>query len=159
MVWRDAGTRIACALDEVSVGQKITLAFRRRYMDRERGFTGYFWKAVPVPGSAPEKAGEENIRFDGNLVGNLVTQGKVFVGQSGKINGEIHCKNCEVEGVVDGKVVVEELLSLRSMSKLFGEIKTGKLAIEPGATFTGKCDMGGKREAASEAAAPKTAAK
>ena len=88
----------------------------------------------------------ENIRFDGNLIGNLNTKGKVFVGQTGKVTGEIRCKNCEVEGVVDGKVVVEELLSLRSMSKLYGEIKTGKLAIEPGATFTGKCDMGGKRE-------------
>jgi len=88
----------------------------------------------------------ENIRFDGNLVGNLNTKGKVFIGQSGKVTGEIKCKNCEVEGVVDGKIVVEELLSLRSMSKLFGEIKTGKLAIEPGATFTGKCDMGGKKE-------------
>ena len=92
----------------------------------------------------------ENIRFDGNLIGNLSTKGKVFVGQSGKVTGEIRCKNCEIEGVVDGKVVVEELLSLRSMSKLFGEIKTGKLAIEPGATFTGKCDMGGKKEISNE---------
>jgi len=88
----------------------------------------------------------ENIRFDGNLIGNLQTKGKVFVGQTGKVTGEIRCKNCEVEGVVDGRLVVEELLSLRSVSKLFGEIKTGKLAIEPGATFTGKCDMGGKKE-------------
>lgn len=92
----------------------------------------------------------ENIRFDGNLVGNLNTRGKVFVGQTGKINGEIRCKNCEVEGVVDGKIVVEELLSLRSMAKLYGEIKTGKLAIEPGAVFTGKCDMGGKKEISTE---------
>lgn len=91
-------------------------------------------------------ASSENIRFDGNLIGNLNTKGKVFIGQSGKVSGEIRCKNCEVEGVVDGKVVVEELLSLRSMSKVYGEIKTGKLAIEPGATFTGKCDMGGKKE-------------
>ena len=88
----------------------------------------------------------ENIRFDGNLIGNLNTKGKVFIGQTGRINGEIRCKNCEVEGVVDGKVIVGELLSLRSMSKVYGEIKTGKLAIEPGATFTGKCDMGGKKE-------------
>ncbi len=56
-----------CALDEVSVGQKVTLAFRRRYMDRERGFTGYFWKAVPLPGSAPEKEEKEGIRFDGRV--------------------------------------------------------------------------------------------
>jgi cytoskeletal protein CcmA (bactofilin family) len=93
----------------------------------------------------------ENIRFDGNLVGNLNTKGKVFVGQSGKINGEIRCKNCEVEGIVEGKLVVDELLSLRSMSKVYGEIRTGKLAIEPGAVFTGKCDMGGKKEAVIEA--------
>jgi cytoskeletal protein CcmA (bactofilin family) len=92
----------------------------------------------------------ENIRFDGNLVGNLNTKGKVFVGQSGKVTGEIRCKNCEVEGVIDGRVVVEELLSLRAVSRLYGEIKTGKLAIEPGATFTGKCDMGGKKEISSE---------
>ncbi len=87
----------------------------------------------------------ENIRFDGNLVGNLTTKGKLFVGQSGKVSGEIRCRNCEVEGVVEGKVVVEELLSLRSMSRLYGEMKTSKLAIEPGALFTGKCDMGGKK--------------
>jgi len=97
----------------------------------------------------------ENIRFDGNLVGNLNTRGKVFIGQSGKVNGEIRCKNCEVEGVVEGKIVVEELLSLRSMAKLYGEIKTGKLAIEPGAVFTGKCDMGGKKEISTEQPIPK----
>jgi len=88
----------------------------------------------------------ENIRFDGQLIGNLTTKGKVFVGQSGRVNGQINCKNCEVEGIIEGKVVVDELLSLRAVSKLFGEIQTGKLAIEPGATFTGKCDMGGKKE-------------
>jgi len=88
----------------------------------------------------------ENIRFDGILIGSLITKGKVFIGQSGKVTGEIKCKNCEVEGVIDGKLNVEELLSLRSMSKVYGDIRTGKLAIEPGATFTGKCDMGGKKE-------------
>ena len=97
----------------------------------------------------------ENIRFDGNLIGNLNTRGKVFVGQTGKVTGEIRCKNCEIEGVVDGKIIVEELLSLRSMAKLYGEITTGKLAIEPGATFTGKCDMGGKKEISTEQPAPK----
>lgn len=92
----------------------------------------------------------ENIRFDGVLIGNLYTKGKVFIGQSGKVNGEIKCKNCEVEGVIEGKITIEELLSLRSMSRIYGEIRTSKLAIEPGAILTGKCDMGGKREPESE---------
>lgn len=92
----------------------------------------------------------ENIRFDGILFGNLTTKGKVFIGQSGKVTGEIKCKNCEIEGVVEGKMQIEELLSLRSMSRVYGEIKTSKLAIEPGAILTGKCDMGGKKEAQPE---------
>lgn len=37
-----------CELSEVHVGQQVTMSFRRRYVDKERGFTGYFWKAVPV---------------------------------------------------------------------------------------------------------------
>ncbi len=87
-----------------------------------------------------------DIRVDGTLKGQLNTKGKVIVGDGGKMNGEVHCKNFDVEGSVEGKVFVEELLSLRSKSKLVGEITTNKLAIEPGAIFTGKCDMGGQNQ-------------
>lgn len=92
----------------------------------------------------------ENIRFDGILVGNLISKGKIFVGQSGKVAGEIRCNNCEVEGTIEGKVVTEEILSLRSVSRVYGEIHTSKLSIEPGAVFTGKCEMGGRKESISE---------
>jgi len=84
-----------------------------------------------------------DIRIDGNLKGNLKTKGKVIVGDTGKVNGEVHCKNFEVEGTLEGKIFVTELLSLRAKSKIFGDISTLKLAIEPGAFFTGKCDMSG----------------
>ena len=82
-----------------------------------------------------------DIRVDGTLKGTLKTKGKVIVGDSGMISGEVSCKNFEVEGSIDGKVFVSELLSLRAKSKLTGEITTNKLAIDPGAHFTGKCDM------------------
>lgn len=53
-----------CELSEVKVGQRVNLAFRKRYTDQERGFTGYFWKAIPVPmEEAAPQAGKE-IRFD-----------------------------------------------------------------------------------------------
>lgn len=87
-----------------------------------------------------------DIRIDGNLKGNLSTKGKVIVGDTGKISGEVNCKNFEVEGSVDGKVNVTELLSLRAKSKVLGDITTSKLAIEPGAVFTGKCDMSGSNQ-------------
>lgn len=82
-----------------------------------------------------------DIRIDGSLIGNLTTKGKLIVGDTGKVSGEVNCKNFEVEGSVDGKVFVSELLSLRAKSKILGDITTSKLAIEPGAVFTGKCDM------------------
>jgi len=36
-----------CNLNEIKVGMKVRMSFRRRYADQMRGFTGYFWKAVP----------------------------------------------------------------------------------------------------------------
>lgn len=36
-----------CELNQVKVGMKTKMSFRRRYSDGMRGFTGYFWKAVP----------------------------------------------------------------------------------------------------------------
>ena len=84
-----------------------------------------------------------DIRVDGGLNGNVNTKGKVIVGESGKINGEVYCKNFELEGSIEGKVFISELLTLRAKSKLVGDITANKLAIEPGAVFTGKCDMSG----------------
>ena len=91
-----------------------------------------------------------DIRIDGGLKGNLTTKGKVIVGDTGKISGEVKCRNFEVEGSVDGKVIVSELLSLRAKSKILGDITTSKLAIEPGAVFTGKCDMSASNQIQNE---------
>jgi cytoskeletal protein CcmA (bactofilin family) len=83
-----------------------------------------------------------DIRIDGSLNGNLSTTGKLVIGETGKINGEIVCKNSEVLGEIKGKIKVSELLSLKATSKIFGDIATKKLAIEPGSKFTGNCNMG-----------------
>jgi len=57
-----------CELSEVKVGQKVRLAFRRRYTDKERGFTGYFWKAVPVASEVPPSAEKvPALNFDGQV--------------------------------------------------------------------------------------------
>ncbi len=85
----------------------------------------------------------ESIRIDGEIEGNISSKGRVVIGPNGKIKGEVVCSNSEISGILEGKIKVSELLSLKASSKLFGEIFTKKLSIEPGAIFTGKCDMGG----------------
>jgi cytoskeletal protein CcmA (bactofilin family) len=82
-----------------------------------------------------------DIRIDGSLKGNLNTTGKVVIGTTGKIVGEIICKNSEVSGIIDGKITVGQLLNLKASSKIWGDIATSKLSIEPGAIFSGNCRM------------------
>lgn len=83
-----------------------------------------------------------DIRIDGNIDGNVNSKGKVVIGNNGYVKGEIICTNAEISGSLDGKVTASELLSLKASSKFNGEIKSGKLSIEPGAIFTGACSMG-----------------
>jgi cytoskeletal protein CcmA (bactofilin family) len=82
-----------------------------------------------------------DIRIDGTLKGNLATKGKVVIGATGKVIGEVTCKNSEVSGIVDGKITVGQLLNLKASSKILGDIATSKLSVEPGATFSGTCKM------------------
>ena len=82
-----------------------------------------------------------DIRFDGVLIGNLKTKGKVVIGETGSVKGEINCKNSVLEGKVEGKISVSELLTLKATSSLTGDIVTRRLAIEPGAKFSGNCNM------------------
>jgi cytoskeletal protein CcmA (bactofilin family) len=53
------------------------------------------------------------------------------------------CQSADIEGTVLGKVNCQDLLSLKATAKLHGDINTKKLAIEPGAVFTGNCSMAG----------------
>lgn len=83
-----------------------------------------------------------DIRIDGNLKGTLTSEGKVVVGPSGVVDGEVTCKNADVSGNINAKVVVKELLQLKATANIIGDINTNKLSIEPGANFTGTCNMG-----------------
>ena len=82
-----------------------------------------------------------DIRIDGTLTGNLNTKGKVVIGPTGKVKGEVICKNSEVSGIIEGKIIVGQLLNLKASSKIIGDIITVKLSIEPGAAFSGNCKM------------------
>jgi len=65
------------------------------------------------------------------------------VGKTGYIDGEIECENADFEGKFTGKLVVKDTLSLKSTAHIEGEVVTGKLTVEPGATFNATCSMKG----------------
>lgn len=83
-----------------------------------------------------------DIRIDGKVIGTLKSNGKIVLGQNGNIEGDIYCKQADLSGRVTGKIFVDELTSLKSTSRVEGELSTKQLYIEIGAIFTGKCEMG-----------------
>lgn len=82
-----------------------------------------------------------DFRLDGTLEGNIQLNGKLVVGDSGVVNGNVLCLNANIIGTVVGNLSVKELLSLHNTARVKGDILINKLSIEPGAVFTGKCRM------------------
>lgn len=82
-----------------------------------------------------------DFRLDGTLEGNIQLNGKLVIGDTGVVNGNILCQNANVVGTVNGNLSVKELLSLHATARVKGDILINKLSIEPGAVFTGKCRM------------------
>ena len=85
---------------------------------------------------------DSNIRIDGRLKGSVNAKGRLVIGPTGSVIGDIICENADIEGVHEGKITVNGLLLLKSSAKLKGDIFTNKMAIEAGASFTGTCSMG-----------------
>ena len=82
-----------------------------------------------------------DLRLDGFLKGNLNIKGRVVIGKTGKVLGTINCKNAEINGNVEGKIFVSELLSLTETAIVKGDIIISKLNIQPGCKFSGTCSM------------------
>ena len=83
-----------------------------------------------------------DVRIDGVLNGSVKTEGKLVLGERGIVEGEVSCSSAIIAGELKATIVTLELLTLKATAKLSGEIIAGKLAIEPGAVFSGKCSMG-----------------
>ena len=84
---------------------------------------------------------EGDFRIEGVINGPLITKGKVVIGTTGLVEGSLSCNNADIEGKIKGKLVVLETLSLRASANIYGDVQTGKLAVEPGATFNANCQM------------------
>ena len=83
-----------------------------------------------------------DVRIDGTLNGNIKLNGRLVIGPNGKVEGNVNCQNADISGEIKGTVQVAEMLALKATAKILGDMVTGKLSIEPGAVFTGSCNMG-----------------
>lgn len=80
-------------------------------------------------------------RVEGTLIGNLKTTKKIVIGKSGRIEGDIYCGDADVEGAVKGKIVADNMLSLKPSCEVTGDVSAKSLSVEPGAHLNGSCSM------------------
>lgn len=85
---------------------------------------------------------EKDFRIDGRIIGTLHIKGKVVVGATGNIEGDILCKTVDILGTVTGNIKVSELASIKEGANVKGDIFSSQVAVEPGAKITGSCNIG-----------------
>ncbi|MBP7586899.1 MAG: polymer-forming cytoskeletal protein [Thermoanaerobaculia bacterium] len=98
---------------------------------------------------------EQSFRVDGKVVGKVVSEGDLVVGERGEIDGEIHVGRLFVSGLVKGEVHASRRLSIHPRGRVEGVVHARALVIEEGGILEGRSSM--KTEAA-ESAAPESAA-
>jgi len=85
---------------------------------------------------------DKDIRIDGTLKGSLTCKGKVIIGPTGNIIGDITCENAVIEGRFEGILIVGDVLHVKETAKIEGDVSTQKLIVQPGSIFNVKCKMG-----------------
>jgi cytoskeletal protein CcmA (bactofilin family) len=79
------------------------------------------------------------LRIDGVFSGELMTEGKVIIGQTGHVKTDLKAGTIIIGGLVEGNVYATEQLTLLKTAKLLGDIITSSLIVEEGVIFDGNC--------------------
>lgn len=80
-----------------------------------------------------------DIRIDGQFDGKIQSKGRVVIGESAVIKGDIVCENIDLWGRVEGNLYVKDTLSLKGGCKMDGNLNISRLSVELGAIFNGSC--------------------
>ena len=82
-----------------------------------------------------------DIRIDGTFEGKVQTKGRVVVGESASVKGDVICENIDLWGKMEGNVFVKNTLPLKEGCVVDGNLNVRKISVELGSSFNGTCRM------------------
>ncbi len=89
-----------------------------------------------------ELSGAEDLLIEGHVDGNIdLGDHHLIIGSQGIIKANIKAKTITIEGSVDGDVIAKELITVKTNSKVNGNLKAERVNLEDGAKFRGGIDM------------------
>ncbi len=85
-----------------------------------------------------EISGQENISIEGRFQGNIsLDQNDVFIEHSATVKAEIHAKNVQIRGQVEGNIFAAEKVHIEKDGRMNGDIFASRISIDDGAQFKG----------------------
>jgi len=113
--------------------------------NRKEEFVAQAGAAETVVGTSVKLKGtlksDGDITVDGSVNGEIKTKGTVTIGPNANIIANVHAKNVNVAGTVQGNVVATDRLNVSESGRVYGDISANILSISAGALFSGKSTM------------------
>ena len=79
------------------------------------------------------------LRIDGDIDGNIQTQGRVMIGEDARIRGNINASSVSVGGAVIGDIIAPDYVIILSSGMVLGSIITRKLRVDDNVILHGDC--------------------
>ena len=85
---------------------------------------------------------EGTVRIDGQLEGEIYSQGTLIIGQGAVIDAKVEAGTIVCQGHIVGNIVAKERIQLLAPAVMNGSVMTPSLSMEEGVLFNGTCKMG-----------------
>ena len=96
-------------------------------------------KSVSIKG---ELTGDEDLIIEGRVEGQIkLRDHNLVIGPHGAIKGEISATNLTVNGRVVGNISAEQLVEIKALGSVVGDIESSRISIADGAYFKGSVDL------------------
>jgi cytoskeletal protein CcmA (bactofilin family) len=85
---------------------------------------------------------KNTVRLEGNVIGKIYsTDGKLIIGETAVVNGEIMVNVAIIMGRVNGKINAGKRVEVYPPGRIEGDIQSPAVLIESGVIFNGNCSM------------------
>lgn len=83
----------------------------------------------------------EAIRVEGNVKGDVSSEGTLVISSTGKVIGNIKGNNIMIAGTIEGDLFSGGRTEVASTGRIIGNIRTKSLIVDENAVFQGQCIM------------------
>jgi cytoskeletal protein CcmA (bactofilin family) len=85
---------------------------------------------------------KEDVRLDGTILGEVLCQNRIVLGESGRVEGTLQTKDAVIMGTVEGEIDAVGTIHLKGTAYIKGTIKAANMVVDEGARYIGECKIG-----------------